>query len=130
MKASGLLGTESGGGLDIGADFFSGSLQIPSGAGVDFLTIPGVSGKKAVLLNMYSTTPQSNITITIGGRVAVNNLTLAWNSSDVGQFFVGFERYSNSTTPMTGKDGESIIISKTSSVTSAVVYYSYAYMVV
>lgn len=131
MIASGLLGGSSSGGLDLGFDFFSGNLEIASGAGVDFLTIPGVAGKKAVLTGLFSSTDQTNISVNVGVRTAVTNLTLAANPNVTGEFSIG--RTSSSMgdiASIDGKNGEAIVISKTSGTTSDVISYSYAYMVV
>ena len=131
MKASGLLGTESGGGLDIGTDFFSGTLQISVGAGINFLTIPGVSGKKAVLTALGVASPESNITITVGSRTVISNLTLFSVPANVGQFSVGKKRQEEGDIDsIQGKENEAIVVSKTSGTTSDVISYSYAYMVV
>jgi hypothetical protein len=120
-----------GGGIDIGTDFFSGSLQIASGAGVDFLTIPGVAGKKAVITGLGAPTSESNITITVGSRTVISNLTLNSVSTNVGEFSIGRKRQeAGDIDSIQGKENEAIVVSKTSGTTTQIIEYSYAYMAV
>lgn len=106
--------------------------QVSSGASGTIITIPAVAGQRAVLttLNTQGSTPESDITVNIGGSPIISGGTLDDNNAarTSGTFVVG-NRNGQAAEPVVVADpNEDITVVKDTGTTSATINYSFMYV--
>jgi hypothetical protein len=106
--------------------FLSGVKYLAKYAKGTIITITPPEGQRA-RLNAFTTInnyAESNISIHIGDKIVVDNLTLNRSNSNIGKFNIA----SDSSTPyLQGEVGETIQIIKTTDMTRYPIYYSYSF---
>lgn len=122
-----------GGGGNFVPSFFSGRLQVASGASGTLFTLTAPVGKRVRLAALITspTGTESNISIVADGVTVVTNLTLSNGSNTaVGNFSIGYPYQSSGQgagdLPYI-QANSTIVVSKTTGSTTTTIAYCYAY---